>query len=177
MSDLSQGTPSDNWSEEIPPSDFPLSPDLLKDIPEEQRAQLIQLVSQIEIYGHFSGPLPPPNVLNLYDADTRKTIVAESVEFRRHRNRSESRTLIFFFVRDIFSLIAAFILALVLIVGSIITIQQGQSIEGLLGIGGTVTVIAGAFIVRDRHQRRERESHAETKIDPSPPQGRGNPPT
>lgn len=160
MSDTPASAASDSWSEDNRPSDLPIPPDLLNDIPEEQRAQLIQLVSQIEVFGHFSGPLPPPNVLNHYDADTRKVIVAESVEFRRHRNKSESRTLHFFFVKEILSLIAAFTLALVLIVGSIVTIQQGQSIEGLLGIGGTVAVIAGAFIVRDRHQRRERESQA-----------------
>ncbi|MCY3864655.1 MAG: hypothetical protein OXG68_04370 [Chloroflexi bacterium] len=156
MSDLPQDPASDSPRDVNPPADFPLLPDLLKNIPEEQRDQLLQFVSQIEIYGHFSGPLPPPNVLNLYDADTRKIIVAESVEFRRHRNKSESRTLIFFFVRDILSLIAAFTLALVLIVGSIILIQQGQSIAGLLGIGGTVAVIAGAFLIRDRRQRNER---------------------
>lgn len=156
MSDTSDKVSNDP-SEENPPSDLPLPPDLLNDIPEDQRTQLLQFVSQIEVYGHFSGPLPPPNVLNLYDSETRKVIVAESVEFRRHRNKSESRTLIFFFVRDILSLIAAFTLALVLIVGSIVTIQQGQSIEGLLGIGGTVAVIAGAFLIRDRRQRNERE--------------------
>ena len=168
-------TASDSPSEDNPPPDLPLPPDLLKDIPEEQRAQLIQFVSQIEVYGHFSGPLPPPNVLNLYDADTRKVIVAESVEYRRYRNKSESRTLIFFFVRDIFSLIAAFTLALVLIVGSIITIQQGQSIEGLLGIGGTVAVIAGAFIVGDRRQRKEREADQIPPSQPDLPEGGNDP--
>ena len=157
MNDTPDAAASESMSEENPPPDLPLPPDLLKDIPEEKRAELIQLVSQIEVYGHFSGPLPPPNILNLYDPDTRKTIVAESVEFRRHRNKSESRTLIFFFARDILSLISAFTLALVLIVGSIDLIQQGQSIEGLLGIGGTVALIAGAFLIRDRHQRQERE--------------------
>lgn len=144
-------------SKENPPSESPVPADILNDVPEEQRAQLLQFVSQIEVYGHFSGPLPPPHILNLYDKDTRKVIVAESVEFRRHRNRSESRTLIFFFTRDILSLIAAFILALVLIVGSIMTIQQGRSLEGLLGIGGTVVAIAGAFLIRDHRQRNERE--------------------
>ena len=151
-------TPSDGLSDETPSPDVLLPPDLLKDIPEDKRAELIQFFSQIEVFGHFSGPLPPPNILNLYDPDTRKVILNESVENRRHRNKSESRTLIFFFVRDIFSLIAAFTLALVLIVGSIIIIQQGQSIEGLLGIGGTVALIAGAFLIRDRHQRKARQA-------------------
>ena len=97
MSDASD-TASNTLSEETSTADLPLPLDLLKDIPEEKRAELMQWVSQIEVFGHFSGPLPPPNVLNLYDPDTRRIIVAESVENRRHRTKSESRSQVFFFV-------------------------------------------------------------------------------
>ena len=131
-----------------------LPPDLLADISVEKRAELIQFVSQIEVYGSFSGPLPPPNVLNLYDADARKAIISGFVANGHHRRTSESRGQLFFFIRDILALLAAFVLALILITGSINSIQQGQSIEGLLGIGGAVAVIAGAFL-RDRKRRRD----------------------
>lgn len=135
-----------------------LPPDLLEDIPEEKRAELIQLVSQIEVYGSFSGPLPPPNVLNLYDSDTRQTIVAEFVANRVHRTKSQSRRQILHFVWDMLTLGAAFVLAWRLIDGSITIIQQGQSAEGLLGIGGTVAAVVTAFLFRDRQRRKDSEA-------------------
>ena len=166
MSDTPDTAP-DSPSEDNPSPNLALPPDLLNDIPVEKRAELIQLVSQIEVYGSFSGPLPPPNVLNLYDTDTRQTIVAEFIANRRHRTKSQSRSHVFFFIRDILSLLAAFTLALILVTGSIDIIRAGQSIEGLLGLGATVSLVAGAFIVRERRQRKEREAD---QIPPSPPE-------
>lgn len=160
---------SDSPNGEDLSSNLALPPDLLADIPVEKRAELIQFVSQIEVYGSFSGPLPPPNVLNLYDADAREAIISGFVANGRHRRTSESRGQLFFFIRDILALIAAFVLALILITGSINSIQQGQSIEGLLGIGGAVAVIAGAFL-RDRKRRRdqlERQPDLPESSDPS----------
>ncbi len=147
---------TDSLGDENPSPNLSLPPDLLNDIPEEKRAELIQLVSQVEVYGSFSGPLPPPNILNLYDSDTRQAIVAEFVANRVHRTKTQSMRQILHFVWDLLTLGAAFALAWRLIDGSINTIQQGQSIEGLLGIGATVSVIVGAFLFRDRKRRRDR---------------------
>lgn len=151
-----QDTTSVSPIERNPSSDLDLPPDLLADLPDDKRSELIELVSQIEVYGSFSGPLPPPAVLNLYEDDARQAIVSGFVANGRHRRASESRGQILFFVRDILSLLIAFALAFRLIDGSIYSIQQGQSIEGLLGIGGTVAVIAGAFLFRDRKRRQDR---------------------
>ena len=149
--DITSGTTGEQNS----PIDLDLPPDLLANLPDEKRSELIQFVSQIEVYGSFSGPLPPPNVLNLYDDEAREAIVSGFIANGEHRRTSESRSQIIFFVRDILSLLIAFALAFRLIDGSINSIQQGQSIEGLLGIGGTVAVIAGAFLYRDRKRRRD----------------------
>ena len=163
MSAEQDSTPT---SEEDPPSGLQVPPELLDKIPEEMRGDFVQLFSRIQISRHFSGPLPPPNLFNQYDDDARQVILAEAVEFRRHRTKSESRGQILFFVRDILALVVAFALAFRLIDGSINSIQQGQSIEGLLGIGGTVAVIAGAFLYRDRNRRRaQEEAHSTTSED------------
>ncbi len=86
----------------------------------------------------------------------------------------ESRRQILLFVWDYLTLGAAFVLALVLITGSIDIIRSGQSLEGLLGIGGSVSLIAGAFLFRDRKRRRDRierdamsSEPVEGKSDPS----------
>lgn len=167
--DISSNLPS----EENSPSNVALPADLLADLPAEKRAELIRLVSQIEIYGSFSGPLPPPNVLNLYDAEARQAIVSGFIANGNHRRTSESRGQIFFFIRDMLSLIVAFALALIVVTQSMDIIQQGQSIEGLLGIGGTVAAIAGAFLYRDRNRRRDRIER--DALPPEPPEGESNP--
>ena len=96
-------------------------------------------------------------VLNLYDPDTRQTIVAEFVANSASPDQvRNARSQVFFFIRDILSLLAAFTLALRLIDGSINIIQQGQSIVGLLGIGGTVAVIAGFILAQRSLQFAER---------------------
>ncbi len=171
MSDT-PGTSSDPPDEENSSSNAVLPSDLLADLPVEKRAELIQLVSQVEVYGSFSGPLPPPEVLNLYDSEARQAILSGFVANGNHRRTSESRGQLFFFIRDILALLAAFVLALMLINGSIESIQQGQSIEGLLGIGGAVAVIAGAFL-RDRKRRRDRKQR--NSLSPEPPEGESDP--
>ena len=145
-------------AEEDPSSDLQVPQELLDDIPEELRADFVQFFSHIQISRHFSGPLPPPSIFNQYDNDARQVILAESVEYRRHRTKTEERSQIVFFVRDILALLAAFVLALLLIVGSMDIIRQGQSIEGLLGIGATVSLVAGAFLIRDRQRQKERDT-------------------
>ena len=132
--------------------------ELLGELPDDKRTELIRFFSQIEVYRHFSGPLPPPDVLNLYDTDTRKIIVDDAVARRKHRTKVESRSQIILFIIDILALIAGFILALLVVVGSMDAVRAGQSLEGLVGIGGTVSVIVGAFLYRDHRIRREREA-------------------
>ena len=82
----------------------------------------------------------------------------------------ESRRQSLLFIWDILTLAAAFILAFILISGSIDIIKLGQSVEGLLGIGGTVSLIAAAFLVRDRNKRRVRQEQQGPALPSSPPE-------
>ena len=151
--------------------------DLLGDLPDDKRTELIRFFSQIEVYRHFSGPLPPPDVLNLYDAETRKVIVDDAVARRKHRTKTESRSQIILFVIDILALFAGFILALLVVVGSMDALRAGQSIEGLVGIGGTVSVIAGAFLYRDHRNRITREADQVSQLGPDLPDSGGSDPS
>ncbi len=150
-----------------PAPELPIPSHILEDIPKERRAELRQYVNEITYVERFTGPIPPPDVLNLYDREVQRAIVNEAVENRKHRTGMQSRSQALLFIWDLLTLGAAFVLAFRLIDGSITTIQQGQSIEGLLGIGATVSLVAGAFLIRDRHRRREREAE---QADPSRPE-------
>jgi len=145
-----------------PLPELPIPSHILEDIPKERRDELRQYVSAITYFERFSGPIPPPDVLNLYDREVQRAIVNEAVENRKHRTGMQSRSQALLFVWDLLTLGAAFVLAFRLIDGSIATIQQGQSIEGLLGIGATVSLVAGAFLIRDRSRRGESATPVES---------------
>ncbi len=140
-----------------PTANVSISSEQSNDTPEEVSENSLQYVSETSYLGHYSGPLPPPSLFNQYDKEVQRIIVNEAVENRRHRTKLENRAQRFFFAKDIIALLMAFILAFILIVGSIDIIRLGQSIEGLLGIGGTVSLVAGAFIYRDHSKRKERK--------------------
>ena len=152
-------------NEDVTPG-IPLPPELIDNIPEEIRDKYIAEISYV---GH-SGPLPPPWLLSQYPEDVQNVIVSESVENRRHRTNMESRRQSLLFIWDILTLAAAFVLAFTLISGSIDIIKLGQSVEGLLGIGGTVSLIAAAFLVRDRKKRRVQQEQQGPALPPSPPE-------
>lgn len=135
-------------------TELPIPHALLNNLSNEKRAEIIEYVSQVSIARHFSGPLPPPDMLNQYGSEVQSAIVDEAVEHRRHRNMFQIRRQAMGFVWDILTLVCAFALAFRLVDGSIHVILQGKSIEGLLGIGGTVSLIAGAFLFRHRSRRR-----------------------
>lgn len=66
-----------------PVSELPIPSHILEDIPKERRAELKQYVNEITYVERFSGPIPPPDVLNLYDREVQYAIVNEAVENRR----------------------------------------------------------------------------------------------
>lgn len=140
-----------------PQEELAIPSELIEDIPEEQRDKVIQYVKQSLRVERFSGPLPPPSVLALYEPEVQKTIVNESVENRIHRTSVEKRGQTMFFVREIAGLLFGFILALVVIVGSIQSIQSGYNVEGLVGIVGAVSLVVGAFLYTDHKKRSDRK--------------------
>ncbi len=63
-----------------------------------------------------------------------------------------------FFAWDLLRLLSALIVALSLILFFREVILSGYSIEGLLGIGGTISLAVGAFLYRDISNRKQRDN-------------------
>ena len=163
MSGASPGPPgNDN-----PPPDLGKKSEFIKNIPEEQRDMLIQHVKQSLTVEHFSGPLPSADELAKYAPEVQRIIVNESVENRIHRTTLEDRGQKMYFAREMIGLLFGFVLALIMIIGSIQSVQSGYGVEGLIGIGGAVTGIAGTFLFTDYKKRSDRRER----------QALGNPPT
>lgn len=152
-----QSSGADLPGNDRPAPDLPVPLELIQDVPEEKREELVRYISEISYIKHFSGSLPPASELAQYDQEVQRIIVNEAVQHRRHRATLEDRGQKLFFIRDILALLCAFTLALVLIGGCIAIILSGYSVAGLLGIGGTVSLMAGAFLYRDHNHRKERK--------------------
>ena len=129
----------------------------IQSIPEEQRDRLIEYIKKSLTFDDFSIPLPPPSLLAQYDPDVQQIIFNEAVEHRRHRTTLEAREQKIYYARKMIGLLFGSVLTLILIVGSIHIILAGYSAEGLFGIGGAATGIAGAFLYTDYKKRSERK--------------------
>ena len=138
-------------------SELDIPSELIEDIPEAQRDQLIQHVKRSLRVEHFSGPLPPPSLLSQYEHDVQRVIVDEAVENRIHRTTLESRGQLMFFLKEMVGQLFGFVLAIALIVGSVQSVLAGHRVEGLVGIGGTVSLVVGAFLYTDHKKRLDRK--------------------
>lgn len=155
-------TPSIPSGHESPTSDLSVPPELLENIPEEQRDRLLKYVNEAFTAEHFSGLLPPPSVLSQYEPDVQRIIFEAAVENRLHRTAVEARVQQMDFSRKILGLLFGFLLAFIMIVSSIHIIHSGYRAEGLIGIGGTVAAVAVTFIYTDRQRRSDRQATRES---------------
>ena len=157
---------SDSEIEEHSTKQISLPREVIENLPEELRDESPEKISAFLSVERIRSPIIPPWLLNQYSAEVQMIIVGEVTERRRHRTKMESRRQILSFTIDILKLLAAFISVILLITGSIDIIRSGQSVEGLLGIGGTVTLVVGAFLYTDHSRRKDKRKAMLKKASP-----------
>ena len=129
---------------------------------QEGKNELAQQVVGV-VQQHFSGPLPPPHVLEKYsniipNGGERIMVMAE--EQSKHRRELERKALNTDSRNSLLGIICAFTLGLTTITAGSIIITKGHSFPGtFLGSAGLVGLVS-AFIYGTRERRRERESKA-----------------
>ncbi|MCY3832823.1 MAG: hypothetical protein OXG85_07380 [Chloroflexi bacterium] len=133
--------------------DVPIPPELIQDIPEEKRRELIQYVNSIYVE-HSSGPMPPPSMLASYTPEVQQIIVDESVQHGRHRMTLEQRVIDASIHQERRGMWLGFVLALSLILCGTAIILSGYSAEGLALIAADALAIAVVYV----HDRRGKES-------------------
>lgn len=93
----------------------------------------------------FSGPIPHPELLVKYaqvDAELPRRITGMTEKQQTHDHRMEERSLRLTERGQIF----AFVLSLVIVIGSLVLIGIGKAIYGMVLAGGTLTALAYLFI-------------------------------
>lgn len=106
----------------------------------------------------FSGPLPPPDVLEKYNRvlpGLAERIVALTENQSRHRQNLEKTVTAARLRSETLGQMFAFILALVALAGSFWLISLGYSTTGLAVILGEIAALVGAFVYGRRSQQKE----------------------
>jgi uncharacterized membrane protein len=129
--------------------------------PISQRALAQEVVGIIK--QEYSGPLPPPNALERYNAiipNGAERIMVMAEEQSKHRRALETKALNTDSRNSLLGVIFAFILGLTTIATGGIVVLKGQPWPGtIIGSAGLVGLVS-AFIYGTRERRKERESKA-----------------
>jgi uncharacterized membrane protein len=112
----------------------------------------------------FSGPLPPPDILQHYEdvvpgAADRIFKMAENQA--NHRQDLEGRVIRSDILKSYFGLAAGFAVAVVAIVGGVIVATGGQGTAGAAIGGAPVAALVVAFLSGTSSRRSERESKSQ----------------
>ncbi|MCD4830777.1 MAG: DUF2335 domain-containing protein [Anaerohalosphaeraceae bacterium] len=121
--------------------------------------QVVGIVEQ-----HFSGPLPPPQVLSQYDEiipNGAERIMVMAEKQGEHRRTLEKTALDTDSRNSLLGVIFAFVIGIVTVVTGAIVIIKGHSWPGtLLGSAGLIGLVS-VFIYGTQQKRQERKSKAD----------------
>ncbi|MBZ5526969.1 MAG: DUF2335 domain-containing protein [Acidobacteriia bacterium] len=137
--------------------------------PHNQLVQQQKQTMMMKVGHSFSGPLPPPEILEKYNQvmpGLAERIIGMAEQQSRHRQGLE-RTVVDSnaFVQKIGPFLG-FIVAMTAVIGGIFLILKGKDGYGLAAIIGALASLAGVFIYGKSRQRKELDAKAEDFVRP-----------
>lgn len=111
----------------------------------------------------YSGPIPPPELLESYDRlvpGTAAQILARVEKQSDHRMQLEKLAVKSDVNRANRGLIAAFVLSLAFLVAGARLVHEGHDTAGAAIVGIDIAGLAGAFIYGTSQRKKEREKKA-----------------
>ena len=140
--------------------------------PEISPAHLQKVVGIEKVTTHFSGPLPPPDILKRYNdivsgAAERILVMAEKQSM--HRQDLEKKLVYGNVNHDLLGMILGFIVCILLISAGTFLVYADKPITGFVSMLSGVALIVGAFLQRsyERKQEKKRKRKQEKKDDKS----------
>jgi uncharacterized membrane protein len=131
--------------------------------PSAQPDESAQTFTQVKTEFSFSGPLPPPQLLAMYNdvvANGAERILGMAERQSAHRESMEAQVVKANLALQRQGSWFAFILAFLTIGGGIFLIYLGKDGYGLAAIIAALTSLAGVFFFSRREQRKERVEKA-----------------
>lgn len=147
--------------------DSPIPPELIDNIPEELREEII---SRIVLQEQYAGPLAHPRIVAGYERHlpgSAERILAMAEEQQRHRMQQENRGQLAAIERDKRAMNRGFVLALVLMLLSAFALHLGSDLVGFGFVATSVVSLAGVFLYSHRSTRQELREKREALQQPS----------
>lgn len=148
--------PLTNWQANVSKRSKELR--LARQAPQHGNTGMFQVTAHA---AHFSGPLPPPEILVKYNDAVpggAERIIAMAEEQSRHRQALESAVIATNCTTQKTGPIFGFIISMTAILGGIYLISAGKSAEGLTSIVTSLVALASVFIVGRVKQKKELEN-------------------
>ena len=119
----------------------------------------------------FSGPIPPPEVLEKYNQalpGAAERILSMAEQQSHHRQSIETKVIDSnIFVQKLGPFLG-FIVAMTAVVGGIVLILKGKDGYGLASIIAPLAGLAGVFLYGKQQQRKDLDDKAQGFIPPQP---------
>jgi uncharacterized membrane protein len=131
--------------------------------PSPQSGEDSQTLRQVKTEISFSGPIPPPHILAMYNdvvPNGAERILAMAERQSAHRESMESQVVRENLASQRRGSWFAFILAFTAILGGVILIYLGKNAFGLAAIITALASLAGVFFYSKYEQRKERVERA-----------------
>lgn len=129
--------------------------------PEESRLEQnsSRVLSGVQI--SYSGPLPPPEILEKYERlvpGSAERLFQQFEQQTAHRHTVELRVIKSNTLCQVLGSISALLLSLLALGGGLFLVHEGQSIAGLAALLGALASLVAIFIYGRRDQDHERSS-------------------
>lgn len=116
----------------------------------------------------FSGPIPPPEMLEAYNKvipNLAERLIVAFEEQAKHRQLLEKSVVLGGTVRSNRGLVFGFILGLIALLGSMFLIYIGRDISGLTIFVTAVVSLVGIFVYQTRERKNERLTRSRTRTE------------
>jgi uncharacterized membrane protein len=129
------------------------------------------MMMQVSRQYSFSGPIPPPEVLEKYNQalpGAAERILSMAEQQSHHRQSIETKVIDSnIFVQKLGPFLG-FIVAMTAVVGGIVLILKGKDGYGLASIIAPLAGLAGVFLYGKQQQRKDLDDKAQGFIPPQP---------
>jgi uncharacterized membrane protein len=116
---------------------------------------------------HFSGPLPPPEILAKYNdaiPNGAERIMAMAESQSQHRQKLEKDVVAAGIRAQKVGSILGFLICIAALASGTFLIYAGRSVEGLVPIIGALSGLVAVFIYGKRQQKKELEQKSQAIV-------------
>ena len=117
---------------------------------------------------HFTGPIPPPEMLRRYEEllpGSADRIIAMAEKQSGHRQKLESDVIGANIINERLGMILGFIICILAISGGVYAVMHGKSVEGIAAIITPLAALVAVFVYGKSRQQKELQVRQQSIIE------------